>query len=241
MKQIPLKIEILRFVADQGVVSVEDVMTYFKRWTTGDSVRTTMTSLGIEHQQYGGIKYGIWFIKDRKLFDLLREYYPGLQRYKVRGESLLRKVPHSLGINYLRTTFEHSDKIRVVEWWSEEFIRSLPVHKRDGLTAHKVPDAIFWRQRKDKTRQKFFLEYERSLKSPVRYGRIFRFYAKRHDVENRNVIYICETEQIRDKLVKVENELVKGGKLKATDLYFSFLTLEEFNRAYAQDKKEIRP
>ena len=240
MRQIPLKIKTLRYVADQGVVSVEDVMKYFEEYSTVDAVRMAMSRLGIEHQPYGGIRYGIWFIADRKLFDQLREYYPGLQRYKVRGESVIRKVPHSFGINYLRTMLEQSDKIKVVEWWSEEFIRSLPVYKRDGLTAHKVPDAIFWRQRKDKTRQKFFLEYERSLKSPVRYGRIFQFYAKRHDVGNRNVIYICETEQIRDKLVRIEQELVKGGKLKATDLYFNFITLEEFNRAYAQDKKESR-
>lgn len=227
-------------MADQGVVTVEDVMNYFGCWKRCDSVRMTMSNLGIEHQKYGGIKYGIWFIKDRSLFELLRKYYPGLQRYKVRGENLLFKVPHSFGMNYLRTVLERSDKIVIVEWWSEEFIRSLPVYKRDGLTAHKVPDAIFWRKRKDETRQKFFLEYERSMKAPVRYGRILQFYAKRHDVENKNVIYICETDQIRNKLIKIEQELVKGGKLKATGLFFNFITMDEFNQAYSS-KKEIRP
>ncbi|MCA9406741.1 MAG: hypothetical protein KC684_09395 [Candidatus Omnitrophica bacterium] len=238
MRFVPIKFKILRYVADQGVVTVWDVMDYFGLWTDPNTVRIALFRGGVTQQRYGGIRFGIWFIAEKDLFERLRVYYPDIPRFKVRGEKLLSKVPHSLKINKLRTILEKADKINVVDWWSEEYIRSLPVHKKDGLTTHKVPDAIFWRQRKDGSRQKYFLEYERSLKAPGRYGKIFQFYAKRKDVKDRNVVYICETEQIRDKLVKIENELVKGGKLKATDLYFSFIALEEFNRAYAHDKAE---
>ena len=240
MNSVPLKIRILKYVADQGVVTVQDVMDYFEQWKDPHTVRVTMINLGITQMKYGSLRFGIWFINDKKLIERLRIYYPDLPRYKVRGVSLLTKVPHSLELNKIRTMLEQSDKIDISDWWSEEYIRALPDHKKDGLTAHKVPDAIFWRKRKDGTWQKFYFEYERSLKSPARYGRIFQFYAKRKDVKDRNVIYVCESEQIRDKLVKVEQDLVKGGRLNGVGQHFNFIVRSDFNKAYGRIKKEVK-
>ncbi|HOY09017.1 MAG TPA: hypothetical protein PLB05_02950 [Candidatus Omnitrophota bacterium] len=237
MNDIPIKIAILKFVAEQGVVTVDDVMRKFGRWSSSDPVRMTMTQVGITHQKFGSVKHGLWFIDKPELFALLRRYYRDIPKFKVRGMRLLLKVPHSLGVNHIRIGFEKSSKIKVVDWWSEEYIRALPPGKRDGITAHKIPDAIFWHQRKDGTHSKFFLEYERSLKAPHRYGKIFQFYDKRVDVKNKNVIYVCETEFVRDKLIAIEQALAKGGKIKGTGLNFTFITLDEFNRAYSEAKQ----
>ena len=238
MNGIPIKIEVLRFVAEQGVVTVDDVMRKFDRWSSCDPVRMTMPQMRITHQKFGSLKYGLWFIEKQELFAVLREYYRDIPKFKVRGMRLLLKVPHSLGVNHIRIVFEKSSKINVTDWWSEEYIRALPPGKRDGITAHKIPDAIFWHQRKDGTYKKFFLEYERSLKAPQRYGKIFRFYDKRSDVNNKNVIYICETEFIRDKLITIEKVLAKGGKIKGKGLNFTFITLDEFNKAYRETQQE---
>jgi len=242
MKRQLLKIKVLRFVAEQGVVRVSDVMDYFRKWNSEHAVRVMMNELGITHQQYGGFKYGIWFVEDRKSFEMLKPYYNDIPNFKVRGTSLLTKVAHSLGINHIRIVLENSENIRVVKWWSEEYLRALPPFRRDGISMHKIPDAIFWHLRKDGSKQKFFLEYERSLKAPKRYAAIFQFYDKRHDVKNNNVIYICETDSIKVKLQKIENELTKGGKIKGSGLNFKFVTLDEFNKAYAEaeEKGETR-
>lgn len=238
MHTIPNKIKVLRFVADQGVVTVWDVMEYLKLRVDANTVRITMFRLGITQMRYGGHKHGIWFITDKRLFDKLRIYYPELPKYKVRGVSLLTKVPHSLELNKLRIVLEQTDKLDIAEWWSEEYIRSLPEQKKDGLTAHKVPDAIFWRRRKDGSWQKFYFEYERSIKSGKRYERILQFYAKRNDVQNRNVIYVCEFETIKEKLIKVENELVKGGRLNSTGQYFNYILKSDFMNTYGNVRKE---
>ena len=238
MKLKMIKIQILRFVAEQGVVRVSDVMDYFRKWDSEHSVRVTMNDLGITHQQYGGFRYGVWFIEDKRIFEILKQHYNDIPNFKVRGKNLLPRVQHSLGINHIRTTMENSKKIKIAKWWSEEYLRALPPFRRDGISMHKIPDAIFWHLRKDGTRQKFFLEYERSLKAPKRYGQIFQFYDKRHDVKSNNVIYICETDSIKVKLEKIENDLTKGGKIKGAGLNFKFITLDEFNKAYdaAQEK-----
>ena len=238
MHTIPNKIRILRFVADQGVVTIWDVMENLKMWVDPNTVRITMFRMGITQMKYGGIKHGIWFITDKRLFEKLRIYYPDLPKYKVRGVSLLTKVPHSLELNKLRTVLEHTDKLDVAEWWSEEYIRALPDQKKDGLTAHKVPDAMFWRRRKDGSWQKYYFEYERSMKSPARYERILQFYAKRQDVKNRNVIYVCEYESIRDKLIRVEHSLVKGGRLNLAGEYFNYILKSDFMKTYGNARKE---
>ena len=233
MKRQLIKMQILRFVAEQGIVRVSDVMEYFRRWKSEHSVRVTMNDLGITHQPYGGYKYGVWFVEDKKIFEMLKPYYDDIPNFKVRGKSLLVKVQHSLGMNHIRIMLENSEKIRIVKWWSEEYLRALPPFRRDGISMHKIPDAIFWHLRKDGTKQKFFLEYERSLKAPKRYSHIFQFYDKRHDVKNNNVIYLCDTDSIKVKLEKIERDLMKGGKIKGVGLNFNFVTMGDFNKAYA--------
>ncbi|MCA9408604.1 MAG: hypothetical protein H6755_05970 [Candidatus Omnitrophica bacterium] len=237
MSKIPNHIQILRYVAEQGIVTVADVMSKFARTGEGNAVRVSMNYTGISHHRYGKYKYGVWFVEDGDLFELLRSYYPKLPRFKVKGKNLLVKVEHSLGLNHIRNILEQSDRIKIVHWWSEEVIRALSFRDRGCIDSYKVPDAVFWRERKDGSLQKFYLEYERSLKTPIRYTRIFQYYAKREDVKDKNVIYICESDQIRDRLIKVEHQLVKGGRLKGVGLYFNFITLDEFNQAYALNKR----
>ncbi|MCK5580261.1 MAG: hypothetical protein KAJ18_03205 [Candidatus Omnitrophica bacterium] len=108
MKRQLIKMQILRFVAEQGIVRVSDVMEYFRRWKSEHSVRVTMNDLGITHQPYGVYKYGVWFIEDKKIFEMLKPYYDDIPNFKVRGKSLLVKVQHSLGMNHIRITLENS-------------------------------------------------------------------------------------------------------------------------------------
>ncbi len=140
----------------------------------------------------------------------------------------LALIEHSLNMNHIQFIFTQTNKIKIIQWWSEEYIRAMPEEQRGWIIQKKVPDAIFWRLRKDGTKQKIFLECERSLKNKNRYEDIFQFYAKRHDVQKKNVIYICKDEFIRDKLNVIEKELAKSGKIESAGRYFQFITLSDF-------------
>ncbi len=143
-------------------------------------------------------------------------------------------VPHALGMNKIRIALEKSNQIKIAEWWSENYIRYSPLERRNGFTFNKIPDAIFWRERNDGTRQKFFLEYERSLKNRARYMELFESYAKREDVINKNVIYICNNEVIQKELLKTESLMLQSMKL--IDYHFQFIALDKFFAQYLPSK-----
>ncbi|MBU0468988.1 MAG: hypothetical protein KJ736_08010, partial [Candidatus Omnitrophica bacterium] len=65
-----MKFQILRFVAEQGIVTVDNIKNKFN--CKKESVRVIMSQLGISHYKYGDIQHGLWFIGDQKLFGLLR-------------------------------------------------------------------------------------------------------------------------------------------------------------------------
>lgn len=234
MSVIPKKIRILKFIAEQGVVTVDDINRGFFEDDKSSAVRVALHKLKIGHAKFGNIKHGVWYIDRQELFDLLITYFPNLPSFEVKP-LLLYLIPHNLEINRIRIALEKNSHIAIDQWWSERFIRALPSPLGEGIANSKIPDAIFWRRRTDGTKQKFFLEYERTLKNKDRYEEIFRSYVRRHDVENKNVIYICENDFIREELTQVEVKLAKAGKLGGTGLYFQFVTLENFYKAYSNN------
>jgi hypothetical protein len=239
VRAIPQKIHILKFVGEQGIVTIPDVARHLFQSDKLSYVRVTMHELGIAHMKYRDIPNGIWYIDNPKLFELLKSYFPQLPPFEVRPVTL-HYVDHSLELNRIRTAFTKSNLISIDEWWSEDYIRALPNFDFGNI---KTPDAIFWRKRQDGTRQKVFLEYERTLKNKDRYKDIFRNYSKHKDVKNRNVIYLCQTSTIREELLEVENKLAAIGKLEGAGLYFQFVTLENFYKTYDNQTttKEILP
>ena len=239
MRAIPPKIHILRFIGEQGIASVADVTHHLFEPQKFHAVRIALHKLGVSHTQYPGIRHGIWFINKPELYSLLSNYFPHLPAFQVRPIPL-HLVLHYLELNRIRTALQKSNQFVIDEWWSETYIRALPFVVRSRISGIKIPDAIFWRRRKDGGRRQFFLEYERTLKNKERYKEIFCSYAKRQGVEGRNVLYICSTEAIREELLAIEARLAQMGKLEGRGLHFQFVTLESFYKTYGdpQTKKE---
>ncbi|MDE1920795.1 MAG: hypothetical protein KGJ09_07320 [Candidatus Omnitrophica bacterium] len=231
MRVIPQKIHILRFIGEQGIVSVFDVARHLFQSEKSDVVRITMHQLGVAHRRYPGIRFGVWYIDKPQLYDTLRDYFPDLPRFSVRPV-FHDQIPHYLELNHIRTTFEQSSKFIIEQWWSEQYIRSLEPEERFSFANTKIPDAIFWRKRHDGSLQKYFLEYERSSKDRERYEAILCSYSKRQDARSRNVIYICQTPYIRERLATIESKLARGGKLERAGICFQFITLEGFYNSY---------
>ena len=232
MKKIPLKARIIRYVCEQGIVSVEDLAAQFKSESSMDSFRVMMYQIGFTRMKYENAKYGVWCVQDPKLLDCLKKYYPELPRFQIRDASLYR-VAHSLGLNYIRRTYERMKQLNITDWWTEEYIRALPCEQRKEISLRWCPDAVFWRN----TKQKIFLEYERTYKNIKRYALIFRAYEKRNDIGRKSVLYICEDEIIMRRLVRVYQKLLAGGKLRREDL-FQFTTLASFNKIKINSRKE---
>ena len=238
MRAIPQKIQILKFIGEQGIVSVADVARHLLKPDKFEVARITMHQLGISHMKYREIEHGVWFIQDQKLYDLLASYIPGfpiLEAYSVADHH----IPHYLELNRIRTTLEQTKQITLDEWWSENYIRALPSSLKEGFNSNNLPDAIFWRKRSDGTRQKFFLEYERSMKSKGRYVDIFRNYIKRPDVKNHNVIYLCHTSTIQQNLISIERSLFKEGLIDSADVHFQFVELQSFYQSHQLSKREV--
>jgi hypothetical protein len=231
---IPQKIRILKFIAEQGVVTVDDINRGLFENDKSTTIRVTLHQLQIVHSKFGNIKHGVWYIDKPALFDLLKTFFPNIPTFEVKP-LLLYQVPHNLEINRIRIALEKNNQIAIDQWWSERFIRALPSPIGGRIAASKIPDAIFWRRRTDGTKQKFFLEYERTLKNKNRYEEIFCSYAKREDVSQKNVIYICENDFIKEELRQVEEKLAKAGKLAGAGLYFQFITLENFYKTYSNN------
>lgn len=232
MAIIPQKIRILRFVAEQGVVTLNDVNAHLFEGDKTSSIRVALHRFCVQHTKYGNIKHGVWHISEPSSFDLIKSYYPDFPSLEVRP-LLFHLVAHSLEINRIRTALEKSNQIVIDRWWPENFIRASS--QGETIAFKKIPDAIFWRRRTDGTKQKFFLEYERTLKNKNRYEEIFCSYAKREDVSHKNVIYICGNEFIRKELLEVEEKLAKAGKLSGAGFYFQFVTLENFYKTYSNN------
>jgi hypothetical protein len=231
MARVFHRINILKFIAEQGVVTVDDISAYLYEGGRPETIRVNLHQLKLGHARFGYIKSGVWYIKDPKDIELLRTYHPDLPNFQVRP-LLLYLVPHALEINSLRIALEKSPEAKVSRWWSEAYIRALPLPQWGGRNDSKIPDAIFWRKRNDGSEEKYFLEYERSLKNRERYEEIFRSYAERDDVENKNVIYICENEFIKSELQDVEAKMQRAGKLNSSGKCFQFVTREGFYKAY---------
>ncbi len=234
MTKIPLRIQVLMFVAEQRFVKAEDICER-KFWRSNklDTVRVTMNQLGLASIKYGNIKYGVRFIDDPGLIKILKEHYDDMAEFKIRPAHP-EQIPHALGVNHIRNILENSSKIKITKWWSEEYLRSLPVESRYGkMSRNKIPDAIFSQERRDGTTSKFFLEYERSLKSNERYEEIFKFYEGRQDIKEKSVLYVCENDFIKKRLIGLEETLAKKGRLKMKGEYFQFVTIDEFNQSFS--------
>jgi len=234
----PLKIQILGFIAQQGIVSLEDINRHFypDRDNT-KAIRVTLYDMGVSHLRYysPGIKNGVWYIGKQDLYNYLGTWYEEIFYMRVR-EPLVHLIPHYLELNRIRTAFERDSDWDVDQWLSESLLRAMPVYVREEYCSFKIPDAIFWHKRLDGTRKKFFLEFERSFKNTKRYVEIFRSYSKREDVQDGNVIYICHTPQIRNKLISTMKKESRSGILDCTSDYFQFLSLEKFYQWCAEAK-----
>jgi hypothetical protein len=226
MNLIPQKIQILKFIGEQGIVTVADVDRHLFQSEKSETVRITMHQLGISHKPYPGIKYGIWYIEKPHLYELLKTYFPDYPKFLVRPV-FYDKVPHFLGLNCIRTAFECSPDCNVERWWSEQYIRSLFPEERYSFSDSKIPDAIFWKRKKDGNLQKYYLEFERSLKSKKRYINIFRHYSKMPDITKGGVIYVCLTEIIRNKLKKIVKEEFGRGVINHLEEVFQFIDYQE--------------
>lgn len=124
MAVIPQKIQILKFIAEQGVVTVDDINRGLFEDNKSSIIRVTLHQLKIAHAKFGNIKHGVWYIDKPELFDLLKTFFPNIPALEVKP-LLLYQVPHNLEINRIRIALEKASHIAIDQWWSERFIRAL--------------------------------------------------------------------------------------------------------------------
>ena len=230
-KGIPQKIQILRFIAEQGIVSVKDVNDYFFTQDKTKLILSTLYQLGLNRMWYFNVSGGLWQISDPKLYRLLKAYYPDLAGMKV-GHVSFHLAPHYLELNRVRTVIEKSDKVELVKWLSERMLRALPAEERAELCPSRVPDAVFWVVTKDGGQKKFFLECERHLNStPQRYREVFESYFWRQDARDNNVIFLCGNERIQRRLIAIESKMFLRCSAQ-------FVTLEGLYRKYSACTQE---
>ena len=234
MPSIPQRIRILKYTAEQGVVSIDDIAAYLKDVSFPSSIRVSMHQMGLGRMKFGKVRHGVWFIKDQAHLDKIRSYFPDMPPVSLSSVSV-SLIPHSLELNRIRNAFGNSMNFKVTEWVSEAVLKALPVSQRDGFNSSNIPDALFWRIKEDGSRQKYFLEFERSLKNPARYKDIFRAYSRRKDAGHKNVIYICKDDALKDRLRRIEQKLAESGYLDAFGKYFQFVTLKGFYKTCGCD------
>ena len=145
MRAIPPKIYILKFVGEQGIVSVDDVTRHLFQPDKFRAVRIALHKLGVSHVKYTGVKHGVWFIDKPQLFDLLNFYFPELPLLEPHTVPVVQ-FPHYLELNRIRTILQKSSQITIDEWWSENYIRSLAPSIRTKICNPQIPDAIFFAQ-----------------------------------------------------------------------------------------------
>ncbi len=225
-KRIPQKIQILKFVAEQGIVSAADVNRYFFTEDKTNVILTTMYQLGLANMWYGNVRGGLWQISDPKLYRLLRAYFPDLSGLKVRHVSV-NLAPHYLELNRIRTVFEKSGRFDMVLWMSERLLRAIPVDQRSTICPARVPDAVYWVMKKEGGQKKYFLECERHFNSTQqRYREIFESYFWREDAKDQNVVFLCGDQEVRRRLMAIESKMfLRSGNIR-------FLTLENFYKEY---------
>ena len=96
MAFIPQKIRILKFIAEQGIVTVDDINRGLFKNDKSSSIRVTLHKLDIGHAKFGHIKHGVWYIDKPELFDLLRTYFPHIPA--LEAPVLAHTLFHSLCI-----------------------------------------------------------------------------------------------------------------------------------------------
>lgn len=239
MSFLPKRIQMLKFVAEQGVVSVDDVRDYFGYLKKSDTPRVVLNQYGLGKAKFGGLRHGIRFINSVDHLNLLHSYFPSMPQFEVMPIQW-HLVPHSLGINRIRVLLEKSSDIKICEWLSENYLRALPTFMRDSIPLSRLPDAIFYIEKSEGKKSKYFLEYERSLKNKQRYIELFQYDSSRDDVKNKNVIYICKNNQIVNYLKRTEKECVRLGKMDAYGKYFQFLSFDQFVQSYKNKKETIK-
>ena len=228
MSVVPQKIRILKYTAEQGAVSLEDVVAHLKDAQSSSSIRVSMHQMGLGRMKYGKVRHGVWFIKDQGHIDEVQSYFPQMPPVSPASGIPIPQIPHFLELNRIRNVFDNSTSFKVAEWIPEAVLKSLPVSQRDGFNSSNIPDAVFWRIKTDGSRQKYFLEFERSLKNSARYKDIFTTYSRRKDIGHKNVIYICKDDALKDRLRRIEQKLAESGYLDAFGKYFQFVTLKGF-------------
>ena len=146
------------------------------------------------------------------------------------------KWPHSdrrqQGMNKIRHSLLNGGKFNIQSWYSEYSLRAMPISVR-GFSYTKIPDAIFFRRLEGGSQQKYFIEYERSLKNRERYRNILKFYANRKDVSRGSVLFICQNKYIQNELLKIRKEVFSKGIFNDVEEIFQFINYEECNPACA--------
>lgn len=233
MPSISKRLRILKYIAEQSVVSLEDVVDHFNGEISAESARVAMYQMSVGHMKYGHIRCGVWYLNDQKQVDYVLSYYPDMTWMSC-NPPVMPQIPHFIELNRIRNIFENSSNLNIDQWVSEAVLKGMPLVERDGFTVSNMPDAMFWRTKQDGTKQKYFLEYERTLKAPARYKDVFMNYARRGDVDDKNVIYICRDELIRNKLLSIELKLAHSRYLDEAGRYFQFVTLAGFYRDFRE-------
>ena len=208
---VPQKILALKYLAEQKYGTLTDIQNGSGSKASSEAFRVSLYQFGLSRFSFPNIPHGVWHVQSQALFDELYTYFPNDPVYKV-TPVCVNEVEHALGMNRIRRAIFRQLQLNIQAWYSEFYIKALPPPMRFGLSYKLIPDAMFVRSLADGTSKTYFIEYERSLKSPGRYRDIFKSYSAREDVTEGSVIYVCRNERIRNELIRISGRILPSGE-----------------------------
>ena len=220
-KMMTLRLTVLKYVSEQRYATLEDIYNGSGNKAGRESFRVSLYQFGLSRFSFPGVKEGIWHIGKQDIFKELQDLFPNDPLYSC-IDIHPNEVLHALGMNKIRYFLANQAGITIERWQSEYSLRSLPLSMRE-FEFRNIPDAIFWRKLEDGSVQKCFVEYERSLKIHERYKNILKAYARRSDVTEGSILFICQSESIQKELLRARKAVFDKGIFNEQQEYFRFM------------------
>ena len=230
------RIMVLKYLAEQKYGTLNDLLGGSGSQGTSEAFRVSLYRFGLSRFSYPNIPHGVWHIGNPVLLEELEQHFPDEPFHKS-TDVHFNEVDHCLGLNKIRQALMTNPKVSIRDWWTEWRLKAMHPSQRD-FDYRQIPDVIFWCRKSDGNLKKYFIEYERSLKSQARYESILRAYANREDVSEGSVVFICQHEFIRKELIRLAKRIFSKSFVGGQEELFRFVGYQQMVGEEASETKQ---
>lgn len=215
---VSYRIQILKFIAEQRVVTLEQISKMFD--LNLKTARVALSRYGVTSIRFNNIGNELWMIQDHSLMGIINFYYPGIPLFNLRP-LCLDELFYNLQVTDIRILFEKNQQFKVKSWYSKDYIKSIALSVRQ-FPKFNIPAALFVLEFLNGEDKKFYLEYEWMPKHRESYKEVFSFYDSCQDIKDKQVIYVCKDNRIKNALRRIEKN----------DSKYVFYTEQELRQEY---------